>query len=160
MKVHVLNIHKAKEKQECDICNKQFFDLKKHTEYMHLRQNSHKCDQCDFTTKRPGLLVDHVNRMHNRGSVKLVKCDICHLQLTSETNLSRHMKNLHENDDYKKWFHCQYCEFTSLYIHNLEGHVQNMHPSEDRQKDHEQYEMKIAVVKLNDISVLLKKGLQ
>ena len=56
----------------------------------------HKCDECDFSTKRKYLLDYHKQRKHSQ-DFYIFKCDNCNKTLNYRSNLNRHKKSCHKD---------------------------------------------------------------
>lgn len=80
--------------------------LKEHILFRHSNdaERKFKCEICDATFKAKRFLHRHVE-LHNG---KTVKCDLCEAQFTNYYSLSRHVRNIHLEQ--QVFFACHLCE--------------------------------------------------
>eukprot|EP00184_Porphyridium_aerugineum_P000080 CAMPEP_0184707408 /NCGR_PEP_ID=MMETSP0313-20130426/37254_1 /TAXON_ID=2792 /ORGANISM="Porphyridium aerugineum, Strain SAG 1380-2" /LENGTH=369 /DNA_ID=CAMNT_0027168983 /DNA_START=1573 /DNA_END=2682 /DNA_ORIENTATION=+ len=85
------------ERFQCRFCPITFsrkYDLKRHVHTKHLPESRNfACELCSSKFKRREHLDAHYAHIHQRASVK---CSHCDRLLTSESNLRRHLRNIHE----------------------------------------------------------------
>ena len=112
---------------QCEKCGKNFVTEKRFT--MHTIRGcdakrditkNHRCDQCDYTTTRPGHLKSHKEAVHENN---VYNCEHCGFQSGSRQNLKQHVRTVHEGP---KHF-CSQCHYSTTRPGNLKAHIQAVH---------------------------------
>ena len=106
-------------KFKCDQCGKEVCELKKHIEQRHNKKKPFKCDVCAFDCSTRSQVRIHKKMKHD--GVK----DTCHMCGAVVTNLSSHIRSVHNKDKYK--FACDLCGKTFGLIRDLSRHKGAMH---------------------------------
>ena len=74
LRIHVDSIHKGL-KTQCDICKKDFKNLRSHTRVVHQKIKNHKCDSCEKAFHLPKDLKLHIGAIHDKKPMSCQNCD-------------------------------------------------------------------------------------
>ena len=118
IKIHKRDVHKKR--YVCKLCTHATFSphsLKKHVYSVHEKTNEFMYNQCDFSSKDPGLTNNQV-RTVNLQEKKHV-CNISPYQTSRIYNLKCHVDDVHRKIMNCK---CNMCDYAAPYYRNLEYH--------------------------------------
>ena len=150
--------HTLDKKYCCNVCGRAFFENKELNRHLltheNIRENTIKCDLCDYGTDIPENLRRHKkshfpsnksfecnqckkvfgnkqhlqrhSKLHNIESSKIFKCELCERSFQENYNLRKHVSIVHNNDVRK--FKCNYCEKSLRKKYDLYFHIEVAHP--------------------------------
>jgi KRAB domain-containing zinc finger protein len=123
-KVHLLAHSKNPRPFQCDLCPKNYAvkqELGNHLIAIHSEQTL-KCDECKFTTKRKANVLRHKKKMHSN-NVKLLSCPICEKMFKTKQEVQKHQV-VHKAE---KDIECNTCGKMFGSQRNLQRHIKNIH---------------------------------
>lgn len=88
----------------------------------HERKNPYKCDECDYRTFEPGILVQHCKKQHE--FMEKVKCEYCVRVFRDKYDLKHHMNGFHTKE---KLYECEHCPFTTYVYKTFHSHCEKNH---------------------------------
>ena len=107
---HILSVHKKNESFKCDYCDYSFnqkANMIEHVESAHERmKKSFNCNKCKMIFLRKDKFEKHVNIVHKG---KWFPCQLCDAHFGFKTLLIEHGMRTH---DLKGPFSCNYCQKT------------------------------------------------
>ena len=96
--------------------------MSKHVKSVHERNNSFKCEICDYTCPQKWILKQHLESVHE--GKKLFKCDICEYSCSQKGHLTIHVSSVHER---KKPFKCDICDKNFSQKQSMKNHFAIVH---------------------------------
>lgn len=143
----------------CDTCNWKFkhkFSLIKHFKLKHnMQKNVYPCSSCNKIFKRSLYLDRHIalHQDKNRNT-----CEICSKTFFNRANLSRHIKEIHNQE---RPFYCNYCSRSFTQLAPLKEHISVTHIRETNFVcdicDKRMMTRKLLIVHMNSIHRGIKK---
>jgi len=88
---HKYNEHSVDQRQFCETCGENVFDLKTH---IRLKHKNVDCTICGKRFQNYKILYTHNKRVHEKST--LCKCEICGKQFSTKSVLPKHMRNVHK----------------------------------------------------------------
>lgn len=140
---HMNTIHQRdKTAIQCKECGTWLMNKRCLKTHMILHSDvEHRCQECDYTTKKPYLLTRHIITHHSME--KPFECDKCQKKFKLKRALTVHIQQAHT--DAVKTFKCNFCDKTFGSSTNFYTHRKNLHPkelAEMKQKTEEDKRMK------------------
>lgn len=128
LKTHVLYMHTDVPQLECTICNyttKHPNVLKDHIAN-HTSLAIYSCDKCDFTTKHKKSLKGHCDTFHNKTpTIYSCKEPGCAFKTKHRNYLPIHVRGVHSAQ--KKKHVCDDCDYSTHYKTSLRKHIDTVH---------------------------------
>ncbi|XP_072023496.1 zinc finger protein 711-like [Amphiura filiformis] len=125
--IHMREAHTGEDIFRCTNCGKKFLQESELSQHVETGCQSLKCHECYKFFKRKSFLKDHIISMHPKEKpphLQHVECKYCLKSLSSERQLQRHIKSIHEIDVSK----CEFCEKIFTLEEYLRKHIKNRHP--------------------------------
>ncbi|XP_072018369.1 uncharacterized protein [Amphiura filiformis] len=97
--IHMREAHTGEDIFRCTNCRKKFLQESELSQHVETGCQSLKCQECDKFFKRKSFLKDHIISMHPKEKpphLQHVECKYCLKSLSSERQLQRHIKSIHE----------------------------------------------------------------
>ena len=122
---HTTKFHKGDQKQfKCELCTFHTIhkgNLKTHINSIHNVNNTVVCTDCNKTMKQSSITT-HRKLFHSSKQPQLLVCNICTFEANHESNLERHVENVHQQENVV----CIDCNKTMLQS-SLEPHRKRFH---------------------------------
>ena len=131
LKKHKKSVHE-KVRFSCDICKREFADIKSHIDVVHAKVKGLKCDMCDYSCVKSTRLKYHKELVHLRQHLKQV-CPQCFVICS---NLDGHIQRIHKkpilslSESDEPNLSCKECDFTSRSNLSLRSHERSTHRKE------------------------------
>mmetsp|Transcript_16336 Transcript_16336/g.28234 ORF Transcript_16336/g.28234 Transcript_16336/m.28234 type:complete len:307 (-) Transcript_16336:1295-2215(-) len=128
---HIAAVHENRRDFPCPVCNKEFTQsssLKRHIDLVH--EKRYKCTLCTREFKKASQLVLHTEVAHSKKAKIDTKasdnlmCHICHKDFGQKSDLTRHVRTVHEG---LKQFKCNICSKRFSGSASLKNHVRAIH---------------------------------
>ncbi|KAF5282634.1 hypothetical protein FQR65_LT14230 [Abscondita terminalis] len=100
----------------CKLCGYVTFDISSFRVHMHTKQNSFKCEFCDYSCKNRSYLKKHAYKHSDDWPYK---CDECDYKGCDKTALTWH-KRIHTKE---KPFKCEFCDYSCAQPGHLKNHL-------------------------------------
>jgi len=110
--------------ETCDICGKNYKDVKSHKKAVHFKVRPFKCPHCPYGALNNNSLKNHVIAKHT-GNVHRKLCPHCPMRVK---NLEFHIENTHVNPQPKdKKYVCDTCPYRTHDKSSLNSHIKMTH---------------------------------
>ena len=130
---HVKTEHERQNRLNCSQCDKTFassFGLNYHSKKQHSSSSGIKCDSCGDTFQDFQIYTNHVKSHKSSAAITEYKCDECHANFSSSSNLKRHFSQVHNTTNFntrkitvKRYpFKCEECGFLTNRKHYFSVH--------------------------------------
>ena len=119
----------------CEICNRDFSDIKSHMDVVHAKVKGLKCDMCEYSCVKTTRLKYHKELVHFRQHLKQA-CPQCFVICSDLDHLDGHIERVHNKpmlslaQSNEPSFSCEECEFTSRSNSSLRSHIRSTHLKE------------------------------
>ena len=147
---HVREVHnKVKrhvKRSKCEICHKEFINLKLHQKTVHENTRPYECEICNHKFKLKSALTKH-EKLHETS--KDISCSLCDQTFSHINYLKSHMKYRHGQSE--KSFKCDLCVTSFFYKSKLTSHILRMHKKLSYKCDICQKEVHTAVALKNHL---------
>ena len=112
--------------KRCDICEKNFTQIKKHNLEMHSKTRLYECDFCSKAFKRFDHLKTHKSLAHEP---KKFACDVCGNTFGLEREAKKHKLTVH---DKIKNYKCRICNAVFGHNSSMNNHIRRVHQIKDQ----------------------------
>lgn len=116
-----LKSHKEVKTEQCDICEKFFFNVKAHKKRLHAEVELVDCSVCEKPIRKH-MMANHLRLFH---SGQQWKCEVCGKEFKLRKTLKDHM-NMHMGVK----INCYFCPVQATNSGNLIKHLNQVHPAE------------------------------
>ena len=147
MKRHVKTQHDLKGRHICTDCEKTFAStiaLSYHKKRHHSTDSGINCNQCELIFQDFQAYTKHASshKSSSRSSTSVpeYKCDECHAKFSTNSNMNRHLGEIHNLVNFNTSkiimktypFRCENCGFYTKRKHYFDAHVLLQHGSETK----------------------------
>lgn len=124
---HIQEMHSGFKCFTCNICNKKFSqisNLRRHKQ-LHSADKNFPCSECNRKFVCSRYLKEHTVNVHASVGKRKQECPYCHIVLSGNSNLNRHL-NLHYGiTDQNKKLECEVCKKRFEFNSDLEIHMRS-----------------------------------
>lgn len=97
--------------------------LERHIMTVHEEQRPFRCNVCEMSFGRKGILKKHIQMVHEHS--RKFECDTCKVSFGLKSDLKRHVQSVHQK---KRPFVCEVCSASFGRKSDLKRHTLSLHP--------------------------------
>lgn len=124
---HIQQVHAGFKCFTCNICNKKFSqisNLRRHRQ-LHSTDKNFECTECNRKFVCQRYLKEHILNVHSSVGKRKQECPYCHVILSGNSNLNRHLSLHYGTSEQQKKLECEICKKRFEFNSDMEIHMRS-----------------------------------